>query len=123
MSEGQRDSIQFRAQDDDDDSPARRAGAWLYQRRAGVVLDRCSVVWNGGNACRDEHCESVRRAVAQLQSEGMYVLALARQEVASTSATTVEHDLTFLGLQALMDPPRPEAAEAIARRKAQAFAW
>jgi len=80
----------------------------------GVVLDRCSSC--GDAPIKDVHCESVRRAVAQLQSEGMYMLALARQEVASANATQeVEHDMTFLGLQALMDPPRPEAAEAIAR--------
>jgi len=46
----------------------------------------------------------------------MYVLALAQKEVPSGQATDeAERDMTFLGLQALIDPPRPEAAEAIAR--------
>ncbi len=43
------------------------------------------------------------------------MLALAKKEIASADTGEAEHDLTFLGLQAMMDPARPEAAEAIAR--------
>jgi Ca2+-transporting ATPase len=46
----------------------------------------------------------------------MYVLAVARKEVSAAEAIDeAEQGMTFLGLQALMDPPRSEAAEAIAR--------
>ncbi|MGZ9222971.1 MAG: cation-translocating P-type ATPase, partial [Anaerolineales bacterium] len=45
------------------------------------------------------------------------VLALARRELppktGSYSAETVERDLTFLGLMAMMDPPRPQVEKAV----------
>ena len=45
------------------------------------------------------------------------VLALARRELpprsAPYTAENVERDLTFLGLMAMMDPPRPEVEQAI----------
>ena len=86
----------------------------LTKGAPGVVLDRCSSC--GDAPLEDAACESIRKAVTQLQSEGMYVLALARKELASPEAADeVEQGMTFLGLQALMDPPRPQAAEAIAR--------
>jgi Ca2+-transporting ATPase len=84
----------------------------------GVVLDHCSSCGEGGGAAplQDAHCESVRQAVGQWQREGMYVLAVARKEVSAAEAIDeAEQGMTFLGLQALMDPPRSEAAEAIAR--------
>jgi Ca2+-transporting ATPase len=84
----------------------------------GPVIDRCTSCWNRGKLVPfdDTHCQFVRDEVQRLQSDGMYVLALARKEVSSAEATAeAERDMTFLGLQALMDPPRPEAAEAIAR--------
>jgi Ca2+-transporting ATPase len=84
----------------------------------GPVIDRCTSCWNRGKLVPfdDTHCQFVRDEVQRLQSEGMYMLALARKEVSSAEATAeAECDMTFLGLQALMDPPRPEAAEAIAQ--------
>ena len=51
----------------------------------------------------------------KLESEAMYVLALAKKELPWKEAdSTTEEQLTFLGLQAMRDPPRPEAADAIA---------
>ena len=47
----------------------------------------------------------------QLAGEGLRVLALARKNGAG--ASDAEQDMTFLGLVAMMDPPRPEAAAAI----------
>ncbi|MFZ5880629.1 MAG: cation-translocating P-type ATPase [Chloroflexota bacterium] len=45
------------------------------------------------------------------------VLALARRDLppreGAYSAEAVEHDLTFLGLMAMMDPPRPQVEQAI----------
>ncbi|MGE0392967.1 MAG: cation-translocating P-type ATPase, partial [Vicinamibacterales bacterium] len=48
----------------------------------------------------------------QLAAEGLRVLALARKRGAQ--AGDAEQDMTFLGLVAMMDPPRPEAAAAVA---------
>ena len=84
----------------------------------GVVLGHCSSCWQNGQliSLQDGHCQSVRRAVEQLQRDGMYVLALARKEMPSADSTVeAEQGMTLIGLQALMDPPRHEAAEAIAK--------
>jgi len=53
----------------------------------------------------------------RLAAQGLRVLALARRDHAALSAAdhidTLERDLQFLGLIALIDPPRPEAAAAV----------
>jgi len=45
------------------------------------------------------------------------VLGIARRDLprvlAAYTAETIERDLTFLGLMAMMDPPRPEVEQAI----------
>ena len=91
----------------------------IYTKGApGSVLAHCTSCWLQGRyvPLEDAHCQTVYQAVEKLQSEGMYVLALARKEAPSTDgADGIERDLAFVGLQALIDPPRPEAAEAIAR--------
>jgi magnesium-transporting ATPase (P-type) len=55
--------------------------------------------------------------VEQLAGRGLRVLAFARKSVPKGTATLTERDveggLTFLGLQAMMDPPRPEAVAAV----------
>jgi Ca2+-transporting ATPase len=60
------------------------------------------------DAVAREHFLAVEQ---QLAGEGLRVLALARKNGAGTS--DAEQDMTFLGLVAMMDPPRPEAAAAI----------
>lgn len=54
----------------------------------------------------------------RLAHEGYRVLAYARREFAELpqplKADTVEQELTFLGLVALIDPPRPEVPQAVA---------
>ena len=52
-------------------------------------------------------------------SEALRVIALGSSRVDSLpeDLTTLEHDLTFEGLIGLIDPPRPEAAEAILAAK------
>lgn len=95
-------------------------GRWVAYTKGApeAVLARCTTCRDGGQVVplEDIHCQAVYRAVEQLESEGMYVLGLAQKEVPSAEATDgAEQDMTFLGLQALMDPPRPEAAGAIAQ--------
>jgi Ca2+-transporting ATPase len=66
----------------------------------------------------DQRCQVVRQAIQELQGQGMYVLGIARKELAqSYSPEEVEQGMTFMGLLVLMDPPRPGADEAIARAK------
>jgi Ca2+-transporting ATPase len=55
----------------------------------------------------------------QMAAKGLRVLAFARREVAPDHATLKHHQLksglTFLGLQGMIDPPRAEAVQAVAR--------
>ena len=61
--------------------------------------------------------QAVLRQVEAFAGCGLRVLALARKYVSAGMATLTERDveggLTFLGLQAMMDPPKPEAIAAV----------
>ncbi|MGE5222876.1 MAG: cation-translocating P-type ATPase [Omnitrophica WOR_2 bacterium] len=84
----------------------------------GIVLERCIFRWDGSAAVPldEAGCLSIQKTIQQLQNEGMYTLALARKEVSlPPTDQNAEQGLTFLGLLALIDPPRQEAAEAIAK--------
>jgi P-type Ca2+ transporter type 2C len=91
----------------------------VYSKGApGAILARCTDCMDGSQPVSfDESCrQSVRHAAEQLQEQGMYVLAVARREIPQTpSPERIEQEMTFIGLQALIDPPRPEVAEAIAQ--------
>jgi Ca2+-transporting ATPase len=100
----------------------RRDGRFIAYTKgaAEAVLARCAAVRHNGQSIPFDGARrrAVQQAVEQLGNEAWYVLALAQKEVVSADADdSVEQGLTFLGLQAMMDPPRPEAAEAIARAK------
>lgn len=62
--------------------------------------------------------DEVLQQAEQLASEGYRVLAVAKREFdslpSSLEATNIEQQLTFIGLVALIDPPRPEVAQAVA---------
>jgi Ca2+-transporting ATPase len=84
----------------------------------GPVLAGCACCRDGSGEfpLSDPHCQAVRRQVAELQGKGFYVLGLASKELpAGASPDQAEGGMTFLGLLALIDPPRLGAAEAIAR--------
>ena len=53
----------------------------------------------------------------QFARDGLRVLAIAQRELPAQiedySAEIIEKDLTFLGLIAMMDPPRPEVSKAV----------
>ena len=91
---------------------------WVYTKGAPeAVLAHCSTCRQDGVQwdLHDAHCQAVLQMEEQLESAGMYVLALAAKELGPADPPeAVEQGLTFLGLQALIDPPRPEAAAAIA---------
>ena len=61
--------------------------------------------------------QAVLDRVETFAGRGLRVLAFARKSLPAGTETLTDHDveggLTFLGLQAMMDPPRPEAVAAV----------
>jgi len=62
--------------------------------------------------------DEVLAKAEQLASQGYRVLAMAKrtfiEEPQTVAPDTIERELTFLGLVALIDPPRPEVPQAVA---------
>ncbi len=99
---------------------ARAGGRVIY--KVGAVerlLDRCADALDehGKNVPLDK--AAVHRAVEQMAERGLRVLAFARRQVDASHAklehSHVAEGLTFLGLQGMIDPPRPEAIESVRR--------
>ena len=87
----------------------------------GIVWSTAQVAWKMASDSQSQTlaASSVRETIKKLQSEGMYVLGMASKELLSAEISEqVEQDMTFMGLLVLMDPPRPQAAEAIATTRA-----
>ncbi|MDH7482526.1 MAG: cation-transporting P-type ATPase [Armatimonadota bacterium] len=87
---------------------------------AEAVLSKCTASWFDGRqiAFGDDQRAAVERVLGQWEDEGLYVLAFSRNEIPSPDAIdAAEQGMTFIGLQAMMDPPRPEVADAIATTK------
>jgi magnesium-transporting ATPase (P-type) len=63
------------------------------------------------------HREAIIAANDEYARDGLRVLAIASrsplERLTEYSPETVEQDLTFIGLMAMMDPPRPEVADAV----------
>ena len=84
----------------------------------GVVLDHCSSCWNGGELrrCKTRTASPSAKPSGNCRAKGCMCWRWhAKRSLRAEATDEVEQGMTFLGLQALMDPPRAEAAEAIAR--------
>jgi calcium-translocating P-type ATPase len=98
-------------------------GGWLDTKGAPeAVLPRCVSVLSGDGAERplpEAGRQQVTQQVEACARSGLRVLALARRAVPATGTPPprdqAERELCFLGLVTMFDPPRPAAAEAIAR--------
>lgn len=82
----------------------------LYVKGAPeVIINKC--------ALQPDQMENIQKATDNFAQEGMRILAFAKMEMhphtESISFDSVKQGLTFLGLQALIDPPREEVKIAI----------
>jgi cation-transporting ATPase F len=83
-----------------------------------AILARCEAAYDSRGQAGPLDREAVVADVARLAADGLRVLAFARRELPAGTAAVVPADVSggmlFLGLQALIDPPRPEAILAVA---------
>jgi len=83
------------------------------------LLQRCdTALADDGSEVAFDPAEA-QQAAETMAAQGLRVLAFARAR-GDIAQTTIEHEhvargLTFLGLQGMIDPPRPEATDAVAR--------
>jgi calcium-translocating P-type ATPase len=96
-------------------------GTWVQVKGApDQLLTRCTTVLDGttDRPLDAPTREAVLAAVEAHAAQGLRVMGFARRAVADAaplSRDAAESELQFLGLVALMDPPRPEVAEAVQR--------
>ncbi len=83
-----------------------------------VLLDRSKwlLTREGKVELTPERKETVSRVNMELSMEGLRVLAFAYKELPELRPLTLddEQDFTFIGLISMIDPPRPEAIQAVA---------
>lgn len=96
---------------------------WLHTKGAPEsVLPRCSTVLLADGqqqALAPPERERLAKQVEGFAGQGLRVLALAQRSLSSgqkaLAREDAERDLCFLGLLTMLDPPRAEAVEAVAR--------
>ncbi len=82
-----------------------------------AILPKCTLALNEEGKTVALDVERIKTAVAEMARQGLRVLAFAMMEI-SPETNKIEHKtiasgLTFLGLQGMIDPPRPEAINAV----------
>ena len=86
-----------------------------------VLLDRSKMIMtqNGPVPLTPELKEDVSRVNMEMSMEGLRVLAFAYRELDSVRPLSFddENGFTFIGLVSMIDPPRPEAIQAVADAK------
>lgn len=96
----------------------------LVKGAPGPLLERCSRIDVGGTVRSLSRAEKERllHQAERYASDALRVLALAYKPLPKHQATTahedvVEKDLIFVGLAAMMDPPRKDVAQAVAKAR------
>lgn len=86
-----------------------------------VLLERADKIFtdSGEIAMTDEMRADILRVNAELSNSGLRVLAFAMRTLPEVRELTLadEYGFTFVGLVAMMDPPRPESIAAVADAK------
>jgi Ca2+-transporting ATPase len=90
------------------------------------LINVCDRVWENGEVRKldEKYRERIENANGKLANEGLRVLAVAFRELDALPQghedgdwSQAENDLVFVGLVGIIDPPRPEVAEAVATCK------
>lgn len=86
-----------------------------------ILLSRSTrlLTSKGVVALTSEHIEAILAVNQELSSKGLRVLAFAYREMPGAASITMEdeRDYTWVGLISMIDPPRPEAIQAVADAK------
>jgi Ca2+-transporting ATPase len=95
-----------------------KEGHIIYKKGAVErVVGGCSTVLDAAGGEKPIDRETIHAAAEEMAARGLRVLAFAQRLIASDQRQLAHHhvarELTFLGLQGMMDPPRPEAIEAV----------
>ncbi|MEM4154701.1 MAG: cation-translocating P-type ATPase [Candidatus Caldarchaeum sp.] len=79
-----------------------------------VVMARCSkiLVHGSTSSITEKHIKTIYAAAEEMAGDALRVLAFAYREVDAVDEK-LEEGFTFLGLVGMMDPPRPDAVEAV----------
>ncbi len=83
------------------------------------LLEVADHIWTGEKSMplEDDHLAKIRETQNRLAGEGMRILGVAFRTLSSDPAhlgdDELEEQLTFIGMIAMIDPPRPEAAAAV----------
>jgi Ca2+-transporting ATPase len=82
-----------------------------------ATLARCADAVDPQGRSISLNAAAIQQAADQMAAQGLRVLAFARKRMPAGTARLTHADvaggLTFLGLQGMIDPPRPEAIEAV----------
>lgn len=81
------------------------------------ILKRCTAILENGqvHSITEEQKNQILSANKEMADKALRVLGLAEKEYVADSE--LEQELTFIGLVGMIDPPRPEAKEAIEKCK------
>lgn len=86
-----------------------------------IILDRCTHIEDseGIRKLTPYLREEINKSLKNMGDQALRVLALATRSLsaATSSEDMLENNLTFLGLVGMIDPPRPEAKQAIYRAR------
>jgi Ca2+-transporting ATPase len=107
------------------DQPER--GIIFSKGAPDVLLARCAfeVIGDGRRLLTDERRAAILQTNESLAGEALRTLGVAARWLpidalprdGASPADGIEHDLAFAGLIVMIDPPRPEAKEAVARAR------
>jgi Ca2+-transporting ATPase len=95
-----------------------QSGKMAYAKGAPeVILASCTRMWgeNGEQPLAEKDREEILKAARDMAGQALRVIAIARK--GGSDIKQAEKEMKFLGLVGMIDPPRPEAKEAIRKCK------